>query len=296
MTDYGFAMGGYGADSSCERYSENAWTARANLAVPRKYLQGFALNGFSYVVGGYDLANVDTKTTQKFDDVTNSWAIKADINVARRFTGGFSLKGFGYTVGGYAVFAFSDVNEKYDDVADSWTVKANLINSGECRGFMLNDYGYAVGLGGWCNKYDDAGNFWIVRASLLQARHSVATFELNNFGYAAGGGFNSTIYNNVEKYDDVANTWTNKAVLNTGRAMAGAFKLGNYGYVMGGRIWVVFWFDPVSVNERYDDVANSWVNKASLSIARWGPGESPPPGPILAAPVVVGDGFSWIGR
>jgi len=107
---------------------------------------------------------------------------------------------------------------------------------------------------------------WVTKANAGTARHLVAGFSLNGFGYICSGTTGSDS-NEVNQYNDVANTWATKATAGTARRAPTGFSLNGYGYVCDG-------LTGAAVNEvsQYNDAINTWATKATGGTARYGLG------------------------
>lgn len=88
--------------------------------------------------------------------------------------------------------------------------------------------------------------------------------------YIIGGRAGTVLSQNL-KFNPITNTWAVRAPMPTARAGAGITVLNNLIYVIGGRNGTApFSGSPLSANEVYDPVANTWASLAPLPTPRSG--------------------------
>ncbi len=129
---------------------------------------------------------------------------------------------------------------------------------------MVNNIVIAGGGGPISSSERFDGNVWqSLNANLSIARSHIASFTLNNYGYACTGKTTISV-GNSDKYDRLSDVWSpipNTSAVNS----AAGFDLGEYGYVTGG--WSTF---NTSATRRYNPITNGWTyTSASLNYARY---------------------------
>lgn len=231
LNSYGYALGGYGAIASPQRYNDkiDAWESVINPTYFRGIFAGFTLNGFGYIAGGYGYGSDFTPIAEKYNITLNSWSNKDSLNTSRDYLmSGFSLNGFGYVADGYTG-TVSNITEKYDDIADTWSYTGN----------------------------DN------------EARRNLWELALNGFGYTIGG-YISGARATVDKYNDTTGLWDASAAadLGTGTAGMGGFTVYNRAYIAGGDHGAG---GALATTLMYDDKLNNWTAKSDMPVSRTEP-------------------------
>lgn len=113
------------------------------------------------------------------------------------------------------------------------------------------------------------GQFWITRTSVPVISNYAGSGVLNGFIYLAGGNNNSNvIQTTVTRFDDTVNYWTARQALGTAHQGPGVALAGSGLLRFGGATSV----SSVATSELYNDITNTWLSKASMSVARYSGG------------------------
>jgi hypothetical protein len=193
-------------------------------------LQGANLNSYGYISHGVNSSGTIQSNMFRYNDSANTWSTTSANTgqVARAGSATYTFNGYLWTTGGYKFDApvYTTSHARYNDVGDSWTTRAN----------------YPVG-----------------------AVNEAPATGLNGYGYCGGNVFGQG-GNYWRRYNDALDSWATRADRirnNAARTSTGDIELGGYCYVVTGRI------DPGSAtythSEQYNDSADSWIIKASIS-------------------------------
>ena len=83
------------------------------------------LNGFLYVVGGFD-DNSPLNSVEKFDPKLNQWTTMANMSCPRGGVGVAALAGKIYAVGGHDGSNYLQSVESYDPQTNKWEMVASI--------------------------------------------------------------------------------------------------------------------------------------------------------------------------
>ena len=193
---------------------------------------------------------------------------------------------------------------KYDPVADSWTTLANMPTAlGDARSAYAANTNKVYVFGGITDFfngivtdivqiYDVAANTWTTGTPMPETRFfaSATYYSGNGKIYVIGGFLDvfSSDANQTWEYDPVADTW------NTSRAPIPVGMGGSASSIVGQNIYLQGSFGgtgATDLNYRYDIVADSWTQMASMPGARY----EAAGGAIGTRTYVVGGGNPFLG-
>lgn len=245
-----------------------AWLTKANLITSRSGNGTWGLNGFLYASTGTGV------TTEKYSEDSNVWTLYVDHPFRRYEFAVFSLYGKGYAVSGYsfATSAVTTSTQYLDDVTASWITKANTTAAYQgTSGFALNGFGYKIGgsgSAGYFEQYNPISDAWASKATSYTT-YGPAPWSVDGFGFSSGGQNGAPVATG-QKYNDAANTWSGIANYPIALYFMDAFVVNGSGFVFGG------WngTSAQSTNYEYKHALNAWVQKPSLSAARYSNGDA----------------------
>ncbi len=191
----------------------DAWSAIAQLPVPRTYLGVAELDGKIYCAGGRsnvtNISRVDV-----YDPVTDTYETKNSLPVSSWFAlvnvqG--TLYGLGYS--NYHLY-------RYDPPADTWQDLGRLADwvTRECGVAVLGEKIYAFGgfITDIAQAYDTATGAWTTLAKMPLAMYNVSAVSDGKYIYVIGG--DQTYYTSNPQiqqicliYDPAADTWTSSS-------------------------------------------------------------------------------------
>src|SRR5581483_10563522 len=254
-----------------EEVGTDVWISRLGLTQARYYVNGFDLNGYGYVNGGYTSGPTKQSTVERYDDTNNYYINRASMGSVRAHAGDFSVGGFGFAVGDDTSITSG---EKYTDSTNAWAaIAAFAVGTGYMAAMTLDGYGMIAG--GYTGSvvanvqtYDPVANAWYTRASRNSALYGVERGDvLNGFGYI-GGGLNSgaTYVGTTEYYSSAKNAWTTvSGTLGTAKTYLPNFTLNGFFYAPAG-----YNASVLNIMEEYSDSSGIWRVKATVPTGRFG--------------------------
>lgn len=220
-----YAVSGEGTSSlvnNNQQYDEiaDSFTTRAVLPASLYYVNGFALNGFGFAIGGSTTTATATSvnTNYRYNSTLDSWATKGTLGGATQNPTAVTLTGKGLRASGFNTGGSTiTTTEDYSDILDTWTSRANALTSrGRTGAFSVNAAAYYFGSGGSITtneKFDPGTNAWSTVASLNSGTFNPGCFRMGDFGYSVGGAGSSV----NQQFNSAANTWTTKTALPANR-------------------------------------------------------------------------------
>lgn len=165
----------------------DTWTQLADLPVALMNFEAACLDGFIYLVGGYD-GIAHTNNFQIYDIADDSWTATTWVNASSPMTAVYN--GLLYTFGGNP--GPSAETWVYDPDAATWTQLANMPTANSYgAAITVGDYIYQIG-GGSANtvqRYDPTNNTWDNSGPQLQdSRMSALSVWYGDYIYVASGG------------------------------------------------------------------------------------------------------------
>jgi N-acetylneuraminic acid mutarotase len=268
------------------------WRTAAAMPTKRTEVAAAALDGKSYVVGGFEKPSLGnmlnfsiTPSVEMYDPVTDQWTSKASLPIGLHHVGIGVVDRRLYVIGGYTKSGLSVWNPvasvyAYDPATDRWTEQASMPTA---RGALAvtEHEGKLYAVGGYDRKtntsavevYDPARNVWTTGASLPTPRDHLATATVAGKIYAIGGRIDGDYSRNlpvVERYDPATDRWTRVSDLPTARSgITAAVDEGKI-YVFGGEGAT----GTFNESEAYDPVRDVWQRMVPMPTARHGLGSA----------------------
>ncbi|MBT9169238.1 MAG: hypothetical protein DDT19_02592 [Syntrophomonadaceae bacterium] len=143
----------------------------------------------------------------------------------------------------------------------------SLSNESTTRGKIRIDGGFGFStcgaIVGTTERFDDVANTHTARAAAT-ARHVLAGYSLNGFGFSTCGWTGSATVGTTERFDDVANTHTARTAA-IARELLSGYSLNGFGFSTCGFIGGI---GNVGTTERFDDVANTHTARTAATARR----------------------------
>ncbi len=260
-----------------------AWSSVTGMSAARTYVDGVAVDGKIYCIGGNNAGGSPTNTNEAYDPLTDTWTPRANMPTTRRNMALARLGGTIYAIGGWNGTQLTTV-EAYDTATDTWTTLAPMPTARECAAAALWGKIFAIGGSNGASalsvveRYDPASNSWTTRSSLPVARWGLRAVGVEASGL--GGGYPGKIYSLgggtpggtvtpfiVEEFDDSANAWTPKMPRPGGQEQwFTAQPVDGVIHTLGGTA------NNASASlASYDLLTDSWSNGTSLPVGRYAP-------------------------
>nr|XP_006812423.1 PREDICTED: kelch-like protein 24-like [Saccoglossus kowalevskii] len=189
----------------------NKWFESAPMNQPRHRHASTSLDGYVYVVGGYDGAS-RLSSTERFDPKNNNWEQVKSLLEAVSSPGIVTCDGKIYVLGGVTSNDIAtDKVQCYDPKTDNWTLVAPMPHCLACISVeVLRGCIYVVGcVSKIVHCYNPETDSWRQVECMNSQRASCAATVCNGKLYVTGGESqpNSPV-DTMECYDPVTNVWT----------------------------------------------------------------------------------------
>ncbi len=265
----------------------SVWSAGPALTQPRWQLQGLAVGGKLWAIGGY----YDTglcADIEIYDPATGTWTVLANPFSSWGQAFAVASNGKVYAMGGLAsCFTLAGTVEEYDPVSAVLTPKANIPVSTYEPGIAASADGKIYVVGGCVpptpvndmvgppsyldilQVYDTQSGTWSIKHSMPSQRFGLAAvFGADGKLYAIGGhGPAGHPAADVYVYDPATDTWTPCAPLPSPRYHVAGVRAASTGHILaiGGLSVLAGLTDVVE----FDPVANTWSARSGLAQGRW---------------------------
>ncbi|NWH73949.1 KLH10 protein, partial [Piaya cayana] len=228
------------------------------------------LNGFVYVIGGFDSIDYFNQV-RRFNPFRKKWQQVAPMHSRRCYVSVAVLNNFVYAMGGFDGYTRLNTAERYEPETNQWTLIAPMQEQrSDSSATTLHEKVYICGgfNGERClitaEVYDPTTNQWSFIAPMRSRRSGIGVVAYGNEVYAVGG-FDGTVrLQSAEAYNPTANTWRPVSSMLTPRSNFGIEVVDDYLYVVGG-------FNGTTTTsnvECYDDNSNGWHSVQDMSIDR----------------------------
>jgi N-acetylneuraminic acid mutarotase len=225
----------------------NAWTSTLPLPTARKAPTAAAVNGVTYVIGGYNLEKPGgLGVVEAFDTNLKTWSTKAPMPTVRFASAAAVVNGLICVVGGQSAGQDLTVTECFDPLANAWMPKNGMptfrsyLAADTLDGKILavgglssgNLSGGGPGVVATTESFDFARNAWSSLASMATPREAFAACSSGGLLYAFGGGNAlSRTLQTVEAFDPASSTWKVKTDMPTALAGLAAVNISGVIYV-----------------------------------------------------------------
>lgn len=247
------------------------WTSLAPLPLARSRLAAVAVANLLYAIGGESPEGV-VGNVHVYDPETNGWLPRQPLPEPVSNIQAAAIDGLIYVPGG--TLATGEVSRSlavYDPVNDMWTTHSSL--PGPRAGYGLAVYAGSLYLfGGWDGAeyvdtvwaYDPDADAWRELAPLPRALGFSAASSLEDRIVIVGGYDGQDESGACNAYLPQSDRWEACAPLILPRSGHGLAVDGASLYAIGGG-----WQRPISFNERYDSLTNTWSSIPSPISGQW---------------------------
>ncbi|XP_062855751.1 kelch-like protein 10 [Trichomycterus rosablanca] len=271
-----FTVGGWSEGSptdAIEAYDPRAGRWRrvfCSEGAPRAYHGSAYLDGFLYVIGGFDAVDY-FNTVRKFHPVARTWHEVAPMHSHRCYVSVALLDGYIYAMGGFDGVTRLDTAERYKPETNQWSLVAPMHEQrSDASAATLNGKIYVCGgfdgneVLSTAECFDPRSGQWTLIAPMSSRRSGVGVVALNNRLFAVGGFDGVRRLRSVEVYAPQSDSWRNASSMFHQRSNFGVAVLDERLYAVGG-------FDGRGVtakSERYDESGDDWFDVQDISVRR----------------------------
>ncbi|CAK9302575.1 unnamed protein product [Gordionus sp. m RMFG-2023] len=273
-----FAMGGWSTGNTTnfmETYdsrSDRWFICTSNPTTSRPAYHGMVfLNGFIYVIGGYDGTDYFS-TVQSFDPETEEWKLVAPMHKPRCYVSVACYNGRIYAIGGYNGVQRMASGEKYNPINNQWTMLPKDMHrqrSDACAATIKNKIFMVGGFNGeeitnTAEYLDTDLEQWIEIRPMLSPRTGVRCVSHNNILYVVGGFNGTNRLNSGEYYNLEKGDWVEIPNMLCPRSNFMLIQMEGFLYAIGG-------FNgntTISLVESYDCENKEWITCCNMNIRR----------------------------
>ncbi|XP_077307111.1 kelch-like protein 10 [Lithobates pipiens] len=241
-----------------------------DMESPRAYHGTAYLNGFMYVVGGFNGMDF-FNSVRRFDPVRKIWQQVAPMNDKRCYVSTAVLQNRLYAMGGFDGHIRLKSAECYDPETNQWNLiapmneirsdaKATTLNSKIyiCGGFSGEEFHFTA------EVYNPDTDQWSMIAPMRSRRSGVGVIAYGDLVYAVGGSNAGGRLRSAEAYNPANNIWTEIASMFSPRSNFGIEVLEDLLYVIGG----FNGFETTFEAEYYDRKTDEWYGVHNMNIHR----------------------------
>ncbi|CAJ0938359.1 unnamed protein product [Ranitomeya imitator] len=271
-----FAIGGWsggGPTNAMESYDARAdkWiNVTCEEESPRAYHGTAYLNGYVYLIGGFDSVDYFNDVT-RFNPVKKAWKQVAPMHSKRCYVSVTILNENIYAMGGFDGHFRLNTAERYEPETNQWSLIAPMNEQRSDAGATtLNDKIYICGgfNGNECLLTAEMYNLdtmqWSIISSMGSRRSGVGVVAYGEKVYVVGGFDGINRLRSAEAYNTVDNTWHVVPSMYSPRSNFGIEVIDDLLLVIGG-----FNGFTTTLNvESYDEKANEWYDVHGMSINR----------------------------
>jgi Kelch motif/Collagen triple helix repeat (20 copies) len=259
--------------SASEAFAQGTWETKASMPTARSSLQGAALNGLLYAIGGNN--GHDTPIVEAYNPATDTWSTAAPLNqpnyggdTGRYGSSAVAVNGKIYMMGGWTNSPPlpSNTLSIYNPDTNTWSAGPTIPGSGFTACTEAGVIGSKIYLLNACNGYsgyvqqlsifDTVANSWTTGPNAPRNHNGGLGAAINGKFYVTGG-TDGSYQPQVDVYDPATNTWTTVGSMPVNLwSMAGDVIDGKW-YIVGGSDPTTNYKDTVWI---YDPAANTWTS------------------------------------
>ena len=255
-----------------------SWGMRAPLLQANSELAAAEVNGKIYLLGGYPMNRVTTRTVQIYDTVTDRWEFGPELPLPNNHGMAVSVNGKVYLIGGQTLAddppgTNSYVNTVYelDPAAGSWVTKAPMPTARSSGVAVVLD-GKIYVAGGRPPResdfavYDPATDRWDVLPQLPTPRNHFVGAAINGRVHYIGGrqglGLGNALTAAHEVFNPQTQTWTTAAPMLRARSGMNFVMARGLFHVWGGEGPGILFPD----HDYYDPRSNQWTRLPDMTL------------------------------
>ncbi|XP_076827088.1 uncharacterized protein LOC143473820 isoform X4 [Brachyhypopomus gauderio] len=270
------AIGGWSGGSPTN--SIEAYDARADGWVnvtleeesQRAYHGAAYLNGFVYIVGGFDSDDYFS-SVRKLNPVTRTWHQVAPMHSRRCYVSVAVLNNCIYAMGGFDGYVRINTAERYEPANNKWSM-IRPMNEQRSDASATTLHGKVYICGGFngneclltAEVYNPEMNQWSLIAPMRSRRSGVGVITYGEEVYAVGGFDGVNRLRSVEAYNPMTNTWRDMPAMINTRSNFGIEVVDDLLFVVGGFNGVTTTFKV----ERYDGQTEEWKEVHHMGVSR----------------------------
>jgi hypothetical protein len=217
--------------------TQDSWTARSPMLIPREGLAVAVVNGLIYAMGGHTSGGLAVATSEVYDPIANSWAAKASMAAPRAAFAAAVISNVIYAVGGGDPSAPLNTLESYNPTSNTWTTLNPMPTARAILATAaVNGKLYAIGGApntGVVEVYDPATDTWTTTTPMPTARAGLAAAVIDGLIYVVGGQAGPTV-GTVDVFNPATETWASLTPMPTARAFFALAVLDDRLFAAGG--------------------------------------------------------------
>jgi N-acetylneuraminic acid mutarotase len=228
-----YVAGGWGGDTTMERYSGGAWTYMASLPVGQAGVCAALVGDIVYTFGDYGW----NTTTQKYNINTNSWSAGPAIPVGMYWATAEAIGTNIYLIGGYSMAGDLDTVHILDTNSNTWSTGTSCpVTLMTATSAVLGGYIYVFGQNG-DYRYDPANDSWMAISPRIYQTGGASAEVVDGVIYVMGGNYGYIFFAEpyTQIYDPNTNSWSLGPNLIFARYQLTSAYVNDYIYSIGGR-------------------------------------------------------------
>ncbi|XP_030630855.1 kelch-like protein 10 [Chanos chanos] len=228
------------------------------------------LNGFVYVIGGFDGMDY-FNSVEKFNPVTHTWHQVAPMHSRRCYVSVTSLDGHIYSMGGFDGYIRLNTAERYEPESNQWTVISHMHEQrSDASATTLNGKVYICGgfNGSEClftaECYCPRANQWTFIEPMRSPRSGLGVIACGGHIYAIGGFNGISRQSSGEAYSPETKTWHRIPSMFHPRSNFGTA-------IVDGLLFVVGGFNGLATTcnaECFSEKTNEWYDIQDMGVHR----------------------------
>lgn len=239
------------------RYDPNTLTWAQRSSTPAQVYAGigFALNGYGYVVRGYQTP----RRLYRYDALADSWTNMGPLPGSSEFLGHAVV----LDTMAYLINTWSGSMYAYAPTANTWTQVTAPSGILVIAAFGVNGTMYAVNNAGQTYAYDPLLDMWTQKATVpVVGTSDWRSFTIYGQAYMTCGlDLGTGVINTVYRYDPWADAWSTTLTFpGTPAILGSSFTVNDRGYLCGGAF-----FDPITMATGY--ITEMWSTGAVGSVS-----------------------------
>ena len=211
----------------CFEPTYNEWVPTKDPGIVTNGTAAASLQGFLYIVGGFDNSTNPITSVQKYNPDTNQWQDVPPLSSPRSHVCALADGNYLYAIGGYSAgLEYLDIVERFDPRKNMWVTLSSLhAKRSSASGTAVNQKVFVFGglsdlsrAEDPCEMYDPNTNIWSTIASQVAPKYSATASAISFKGNIYVFGFFKTEQNrrhgSLHVYNIEKNQWKNCSSFN----------------------------------------------------------------------------------